>query len=45
MEHPTREMTLDLIASRERMEDELKTLMEVLKSVTTVRKFLKNVCF
>lgn len=32
MEHPTREMTLDLIASRERMEDELKTLMEVLKS-------------
>lgn len=34
MERPTRETTLELIASKDNMEDELKALMEVLQSVT-----------
>jgi len=33
MERPTREMTLELITTKEKMEDELKALMEVLESV------------
>jgi len=35
MERPTREMTLELITTKEKMEDELKALMEVLESNNT----------
>ena len=33
MARPTRETTLDLIGSKENMEEELKTLMDALQSV------------